>query len=38
MNAVLYSPSRIIAIFPVSKAFEAENSSPAPAWNRTRSS
>ena len=25
MNAVLYSPSRIIAIFPVSKAFEAEN-------------
>ena len=36
MNAVRYSPSRIIATLPFSNAFDAENSSPAPAWKRCR--
>src|SRR5919199_187154 len=36
MTATRHSPSRCIATFPVSNAFDAENSSPAPALKRTR--
>ena len=35
MNATRHSPSMIIAIFPISNAFEAENSSLVPALKRT---
>jgi hypothetical protein len=35
MKATRHSPSMIIAIFPISNAFEAENSSPSEVWKRT---